>query len=88
MLLLQSAAELLFTASIMTHGFNASHYRRDRDDQSASGVSVPQTRCPLSQAKLNELKRLINPLTPSSNYGVDIYDNVCDFITSSLHNPG
>jgi hypothetical protein len=36
-------------------------------------MKVPQIVCPVSEAQFNHLRSIINPLTASSCYGIDLY---------------
>lgn len=49
----------------------------------SSGVSVPSTSSPLSGAKEDELKALVDPLQDSSNYAIELYDQVRLFVSDN-----
>lgn len=46
----------------------------------ASGVIVPPTTSPLTSAQEDELKALVDPLQDSSNYAIELYDQVRQFV--------
>ena len=50
----------------------------DFDDQSS--VAVPETDMPLSEERRQELTGLIDPLSESCNYGIDILLEVLAFL--------
>ena len=47
-----------------------------------TSVEVPQTEIPIAQEAFHELSRSINPLRESEFYGVDIYLEVLQFLTT------
>ena len=50
--------------------------------QVTESVQVPLMECPLSDDDYSELLRLINPLSHSESYGIDLYLSTLEF----LHN--
>ena len=48
----------------------------------STSVEVPQTELPIAQEAFHELSRSINPLRESEFYGVDIYSEVLQFLTT------
>ena len=50
------------------------------------GVVVPETVFPLSEMELENLRRLIDPLSDSEYLGVDIYTRVLDYVEGCLQN--
>ena len=46
------------------------------------GVVIPENFSPLSEEQEEELKALVNPLRSSSNYGIDIYSEVQQFVSN------
>ena len=51
-------------------------------EMDASGVVVPPISSPLTTSQEDELKSLINPLQDSSNYGIELYEHVQQFVSS------
>ncbi len=51
--------------------------------ENSSGVPVPRIVSPLSPTKETELRSLINPLKHSTNYGIDVYNEVRQFVENS-----
>jgi hypothetical protein len=45
----------------------------------ASGVIVLRTASPLTSTQEDELKTLVDPLQDSSNYAIEVYDQVLQF---------
>ena len=45
-------------------------------EESDDTVVVPECPCPLTEVQLDELSTTIFPLSPSQNYGIDIYQSV------------
>ena len=50
-------------------------------DLEASGVEVPQLTYQISAHDLHQLQNTVNPLTVSENFGIDLYQNVVQFIS-------
>ena len=48
----------------------------------STSVEVPQAELPIAQEAFHELSRSINPLRESEFYGVDIYSEVLQFLTT------
>ncbi len=80
----------LFTRGTIAHGPQPSqHSTIDNSTNNclvdvSSGVLVPEINCPLNNEKEAQLKNLINPLKPSSSYGIDIYDQVKLFVLNNV----
>lgn len=49
------------------------------------GVQVPSTERPMGDNSFAQLVELINPLSPSSNYGIDLYLSTLAFVNSTTH---
>ena len=47
-------------------------------------VEVQDRACPLSPEKFDELRRLIDPLSPSANLGKDVFERTVEFVARSL----
>ncbi|XP_062500773.1 uncharacterized protein LOC134178008 [Corticium candelabrum] len=55
------------------------------DEDTASGVHLPDgVEIPLSEADYEELKRTVNPLADSNDFGVDLFITAAEFVASHL----
>ena len=75
----------LFTSGTLSHGEPVCDLGEDMNgtaDFDPSGVIVPQTISPLNSTQENELKSLVDPLQASSNYGIEIYDQVKQYVSN------
>jgi hypothetical protein len=75
----------LFSSSVISNGYAATYQQRSQvsnnDSQTLTGfVEVPTTNSPLTQAQEDLLKSIIDPLQESSNYGIELYDQVVQFV--------
>ena len=52
------------------------------EEESDESVVVPECECPLNDAQLDELATHVSPLTSSGNYGVDLFQQVIQFVTT------
>lgn len=48
------------------------------DDEDA--VVVPECVCPVREDQFDELCSLVSPLSSTSNYGIDLYQSVLQFV--------
>ena len=51
------------------------------DEESEHVVVVPECECPLTNAQLDELATEVSPLTPSDNYGIDLFQQVLQYVS-------
>ena len=75
----------MFTSGSLLQGIQLDSFDGDVDsalEMDASGVVVPSISSPLTTSQENELKSLINPLQDSSNYGIELYEHVQQFVLS------
>lgn len=73
----------MFTSGSLVHNIQLDNFHGDVDSAlqlDASGVTVPRTASPLSSAQEDELKALVDPLQDSSNYAIEVYDQVRQFV--------
>lgn len=49
-----------------------------------SAVMVPETPAPINTPDLEELMRVVPPLSESSFYGIDFYEKTLDFVYRKL----
>ena len=55
------------------------------DEETTSGVHLPDgVEVPLSEADYEELKRTVNPLADSNDFGVDLFITAAEFVASHL----
>ena len=54
------------------------------DEGICETVVVPETECPLDSYSLDELDEMVTPLADTTNYGIDLYEKVLDFVSSKL----
>jgi len=55
------------------------------DDESiCETVVVPEMEFPLDSYSLDELDEMVAPLADTTNYGIDLYEKVLDFVSSKL----
>ena len=76
----------MFTSGSLTHNFQLDSFNGDVDcalQLDASGVVVPPTSSPLTTAEEDELNMLVNPLQESSNYAIELYDQVRQFVSNN-----
>ena len=45
-------------------------------------VVVPECPCPLTDVQLDELSTIVSPLSSSTNYGIDLYQSVVQYVES------
>jgi len=50
----------------------------------SDGVVVPEIDCPLDSYTFDELDDVIPPLAETTNYGIDLYEKVLDFVSLKL----
>ena len=77
----------LFTAGTLAHGpwpQPTNHNISNDQVEISGGVVVQEVNCPLSPEKTAELQSLVNPLQPSLNYGIDLFDEVKRFVLNNL----
>ena len=48
-------------------------------------IDVPDTPCPLNLMEFEELMRLVPPLSESTHYGIDLYEEVFDYVSRACH---
>jgi len=48
-------------------------------------VDVPETPCPLNLMEYEELMRLVPALSESTCYGINLYQDVLDYVSEKLH---
>ena len=73
----------MFTSGSLVHSIQLDSFHGDVDSAlqlDASGVIVPPTTSPLASAQEDELKALVDPLQDSSNYAIELYDQVRQFV--------
>lgn len=49
------------------------------------GVTVPLIPCPLEDDRLHEMYELINPLSHSLDFGVDLFTTTLDYVYRHTH---
>ena len=54
------------------------------DDDDDDGVVIPVTQVQLSDEHLSELRESINPLADSDDFGIDLYQQVLEYVQSVL----
>ena len=47
-------------------------------------VDVPETPCPLDTTQFEELMRTVPPLSESTTYGIDLYEQTLEYVTEKL----
>ena len=50
------------------------------DDEDA--VVIPECVCPLTDVQFDELCTVVSPLSSSTNYGIDLYQSVLEFVAA------
>ena len=73
----------MFTSGSLVHNIQLDNFHGDVDSAlqlDTSGVTVPRTASPLTSAQEDELKALVDPLQDSSNYAIEVYDQVRQFV--------
>ena len=73
----------MFTSGSLVHNIQLDNFHGDVDSAlqlDASGVTVPRTASRLTSAQEDELKALVDPLQDSSNYAIEVYDQVRQFV--------
>ena len=50
----------------------------------SDAVVVPEIDCPLDSYAFDELDDVIQPLAETTNYGIDLYEKVLDFVSLKL----
>ena len=76
----------MFTSGSLTQNFQLDSFNGDVDSVlqlDASGLLVPPTISPLTTTEEDELKMLVNPLQESSNYAIELYDQVRQFVSNN-----
>lgn len=53
-----------------------------QDESDVDAVHIPDIECPLSELHLQQLHRTINPLIDATDYGIELYVSVLQFIHS------
>ena len=74
----------MFTSGGLTRDIQLDSFNGDVDSTiqlDVDGVAVPPTNSPLTSAKEDELKSLVNPLQDSLNYAIELYDQVQEFVS-------
>ena len=88
----------LFTAGeLLSHdSFGRQYVDGEQIDESSYGIDeaglagsdeeivIPQSKVVLSTQQEDSLKRSINPLADSDNYGIEIYEQTLDFLRSMI----
>ena len=54
------------------------------DESSSEGVPIPRSTIILSEEQLQQLQNLVNPLTESTDYGIDLYQEVVQYLDTIL----
>lgn len=54
-------------------------------DDDEGTVVVPECVCPLAEDQLDELRTIVSPSSSSSNYGIDLYQSVLQYIIAQQH---
>ena len=76
----------LFTSGTLSHGAQYNSFHGDAGSSlqwDASGVVVPAISSPLTPSQEDELRSLVNPLQESSNYAIELYEQVQQFVASN-----
>ena len=76
----------MFTSGSLAHNIQLDSFHGDVDSAlqlDASGVIVPPTSSPLTRPQEDELKALVDPLQESSNYAIELYDQVREFVLNN-----
>ena len=47
-------------------------------------ITIPETVCPLEDADFEELKHSIQPLSHSTEYGIDLYERTVQFVLQKV----
>ena len=58
--------------------------RIDGETWNENSVEVPEIACPVSDAQVQQLRTIINPLGASSSYGIDIYVRTVQLVDNML----
>lgn len=77
----------MFTSGSLTQNFQLDSFNGDVDSVlqlDTSGLLVPPTISPLTTTEEDELKMLVNPLQESSNYAIELYDQVRQFVSNRI----
>ena len=56
------------------------------DESSTEGVPIPRSTIQLSEEQLQQLQNRVNPLEESTDFGVDLYQEVIQYLDTSYLN--
>ena len=48
-------------------------------------VAVPDTPCPLGTSQFEELMRIVPPLSESTTYGIELYEQTLEYVFEKLN---
>ena len=54
-------------------------------NRSDNVVEVPDAACPLDTSQLEELMRIVPPLSESTTYGMDLYERTLEYVYETLN---
>ena len=54
------------------------------DENSIEGVPIPRSTVELSEEQFQQLQNLVNPLSESTDYGIDLYQEVIQYLDTIL----
>ena len=54
------------------------------DENSTEGVPIPRSTVELSKEQFQQLQNLVNPLSESTDYGIDLYQEVIQYLDTIL----
>lgn len=79
----------LFTSGTLARGpsqelTSVDHSNYQQEVDVSSGVVVPEVNSPLNNQKEDELRSLINPLTSSTNNGIELFDQTKMFVLNNM----
>ena len=78
----------LFTSGVLSHGpYQQSQIPHEENTVTvALGVDIPSTTSPLTSDQEDLLCSIVNPLEESTNYGIELYDQVKQFVIQAMNN--
>ena len=66
----------------MGDGYGTDEYGLPPSSEDHTGVEVPRVGFSLDSEHFTNLQELVDPLKESNNYGIDVYEEALQFITS------